>query len=160
MDAGAQPVVVAFDGSRESEGALRAAADLFAGRQLLVVSVWEPGIAMATISTPDISGSAYPVPSPEQIATVDSIQSTHATETAEAGAALARELGADARPLAVADVSDIAETIGGIAEANHAAAIVVGSRGLGAVRSRLLGSVSRRLLHEARRPVLVVRASD
>jgi nucleotide-binding universal stress UspA family protein len=153
-----RPVVVAFDGSPESEHAVRAAADLFAGRPLLVVSVWEPGIAMATISTPDVTGSAYAMPSPEQIATVDGIESQHAAATAEAGAALARELGADARPLAVADVSDIAATIDGIAETRDAAAIVVGSRGLGAVRSRLLGSVSRRLLHEARRPVVVVRS--
>jgi nucleotide-binding universal stress UspA family protein len=159
MGTAARPVVVAFDGSPESEGALRAATDLFAGRQLLVVSVWEPGIAMATISTPDISGSAYPVPSPQQVATVDSIERQHAAQAAEAGAALARELGADARALAVADVSDIGATIDGIAEAHDAAAVVVGSRGLGAVRSRLLGSVSRRLLHEARRPVLVVRSA-
>ena len=36
--------------------------------------------------------------------------------------------------------------------------IVVGSRGLGAIGSTLLGSVSRKVLHDARRPVLIVRA--
>jgi nucleotide-binding universal stress UspA family protein len=37
--------------------------------------------------------------------------------------------------------------------------IVIGSRGHGAVLNALLGSVSREVLHEARRPVLVVRAA-
>jgi nucleotide-binding universal stress UspA family protein len=38
--------------------------------------------------------------------------------------------------------------------------IVMGSRGHGAILNALLGSVSRGVLHEARRPVLIVRATS
>jgi nucleotide-binding universal stress UspA family protein len=157
MDEQAPPVVVAFDGSPESEAALRAAAGIFRDRELLVVSVWEPGLAMATVSTPDATGLSYPLPSPEDIATVDRIQSEHADGTAQAGVKLAQQLGARAEALAVPDGADIAETVASIAEQRGAAVVVVGSRGLGAVKSKLLGSTSRRLLSDARRPVLVVR---
>ena len=45
-----RPVVVGFDGSDESEAAMREAAALFRDRTLVVVSVWEPGLAMAMTS--------------------------------------------------------------------------------------------------------------
>jgi nucleotide-binding universal stress UspA family protein len=160
MDPDARPVVVAFDGSPEAHAALRAAASLFRGRPLVVVSVWEPGMAAAAQPYPDPTGLSYPLPDPESIAIVDRIQSEHAGSSAEAGATLARSLGAQAEALAVAEGGDIAETVDSVAAQRDAAAVVVGSRGLGGVKSKLLGSTSRRLLHDSRRPVLVVRADD
>jgi nucleotide-binding universal stress UspA family protein len=161
MSTDERPVIVAFDGSPESEAAVRAAAGLFAGRTLVVVSVWEPGLAMAMTSPPDgLSGLSYGAPSPETMAMIDSVQHDRATETAETGAALARELGAGAEPYAVADEVDIAETLAGVADARDADALVVGSRGLGRVKSRLLGSTSQGLLRHTKRPVVVVRAND
>ena len=145
MDEHAHPVIVAFDGSDGSQAALRTAAALFGDRELLVVSVWEPGLAMTAMSVPDATGMAYRA------------QRDHASARAEAGAKIARDLGARAEALAVPDEADIAETLLAIAEQRDAAAVVVGSRGLGAVKSRVLGSTSRRVLHDARRPVLVVR---
>jgi nucleotide-binding universal stress UspA family protein len=160
MEQDVRPVVVAFDGSAESQAAVRAAAALFRDRTLVVVSVWEPGMAMAAQPVPDATGLSYPLPDPEQIATVDRIQSEHAASSAEAGAALARSLGAKAEGVATAEGGDVAETVDAMAARRDAAAVVVGSRGLGGVKSKLLGSTSRRLLHDSRRPVLVVRSDD
>jgi nucleotide-binding universal stress UspA family protein len=161
MSTDERPVVVAFDGSPESEAAVRAAAGLFSARTLVVVSVWEPGLAMAMTSPPDgLSGLSYSAPDPETMATVDRLQNERASETAEAGAALARELGATAEPHSVPDEVNIAETLVRLADERDAAAVVVGTRGLGRVKSALLGSTSRGLMHHTRRPVVVVRAPE
>lgn len=51
---------------------------------------------------------------------------------------------------------DAAEEILRLAGARDVDLIVVGSRGLGTVKSAILGSVSKRVVHEADRPVVVV----
>jgi nucleotide-binding universal stress UspA family protein len=158
MNADAQPVIVAFDGSAEAQQAARAAARLFPGRLVLVVTAWEPGLALAMASGPDPSGLGYMPADPEAIAAADEAQQAHAAAAAEAGARLARELGADAQALALQEGSHIADTVAAVAEDRDAAAIIIGSRGLGRVKSTLLGSTSQRLLRETTRPVLIVRA--
>src|SRR4051795_10467332 len=156
-----RPVLVAYDGSPESQAAVRAGAVLMPGRPLLVVSVWEPGLAMMmTPPSDELSGLTSIPPSAETMATVDRAQRDHAADAAEAGAAIARELGAEAEPYAVPEERDIAETIAELAERRDAAAVVIGSRGLGRVKSRLLGSTSHGLLRRTQRPVLVVRDSE
>ena len=78
---------------------------------------------------------------------VDRVQHERASDAAEAGAAMARGLGADAEPHSVPDEVNIAETLAGLADERDAAALVVGSRGLGRMKARLLGSTSQGLLH-------------
>ena len=161
MHAHDAPVVVAFDGSEEATAAVRVAAALFAGRRLIVVSVWEPELAVMLPAMNDPSGMtglSSAMSSPEQAAAVDRMQRDHATEVADAGAHAARAAGAEAEGASVADAGDVAGTIVGVAESHEACVIVVGSRGRGGVRS-MFGSTSRALLRRSVHPVLVVRAS-
>jgi nucleotide-binding universal stress UspA family protein len=159
MDENSHPVVVAFDGSPESVEAARTAGALFPDRPILVVTVWEPGLAMAMTANTSAIDASYIPPSPEAIETVDRAQHDHASAMAEAGAQAASAAGGNATAYPVPDEVNVAETIAAIAEQRDAAALVVGSRGLGRMRS-LLGSTSRRLMHDTHRPVLVVRLPD
>jgi nucleotide-binding universal stress UspA family protein len=104
-----------------------------------------------------MTGIGYPPPSAAEVEALDDVQQNHAVEVADAGAALARELGATAEADPVADEADVADTIAAVAERVDACAIVVGSRGLGGVRRRLFGSTSRDVLQHTERPVLVVK---
>jgi nucleotide-binding universal stress UspA family protein len=158
MSTDARPAVVAFDGSAEARAAITSAVALFPGRRLVVVSVWEPGLALALAPTRDMTGVGYPPPSAAEVAALDDAQKNHAVEVADAGVALARELGATAEANPVADEAHVADTLAAVAERVDACAIVVGSRGLGGVRSRLFGSTSRDVLQRTDRPVLVVKA--
>jgi nucleotide-binding universal stress UspA family protein len=155
-----RPVVVSFDGSAPSAGALEVAAAQLPGRHLIIVSVWEPGFTTAMLTPTDASGISFAAPDPAQIATVDRLQRDHATAIAEAGVAMAQRLGATAEAMPMRDGASVAETVAAVAERCDAALIVVGSRGLGKVRARLLGSTTQRLLHQSHRPVLVVRSGD
>lgn len=151
------PALVAFDGSAESESAVRAAAGLFGDRGLVVVSVWEPGLAFTAMSPAyDPTSMGYPMPTAEEVTLLDDVQHERASATAEAGARIARELGAEARPHAEADRARVADTVAAVADELGACAIVVGSRGRGAVKSKLLGSTSASLLRQAPCPVVVV----
>jgi nucleotide-binding universal stress UspA family protein len=158
MSEGARPVVVAFDGSDESVEAARTAGELFRDRRILVVTVWEPGLAMAMGSVSSGFDTGYIPPPPEQVDAVDKVQREHAEAMAEAGVRLASAAGAPAEACPVADEANVAGTIAAIAEQNDAVALVVGSRGLGRVKSALLGSTSSELMHDTYRPLLVVRA--
>jgi nucleotide-binding universal stress UspA family protein len=152
-----RPILLAYDASAEAQAALREAVALFGQRPLIVASVWEPGLAMLTMTPPAGEPGMGYLPDPAEVAALDRAESGHASNVAEAGARLARELGATAEALAVPDSADVARTLIEIAEERDARAIVVGSRGLGAIKARVLGSTSRKLLHETHRPVLVVR---
>ena len=156
MERNSRLVVVAFDGSPEARGAVRAATELMPGRLLLVVTVWEPGLAAASIAPPESLGMSVAPPDSEEIEAVDRAEQDHAQATAEAGVRLAHDLGARAEAVLLPDDADVATVVMSLAEQRDAAAIVVGRRGLGAIRSTVFGSTSRRLLDTARRPVLVV----
>jgi nucleotide-binding universal stress UspA family protein len=151
------PVLIAYDGSDASRRAVREAAELFGTRQLLVATVWEPGLAytMTTMPTAGRELQAVPIDIGEAHEVEEGLQA-HARRTADDGAELARSAGAQADALTVADEVQPAEAIVGLARERRVAAIVIGSRGLSGLRARLEGSTSSGVIQHAPCPVVVV----
>jgi nucleotide-binding universal stress UspA family protein len=136
-------IVVGVDGSDEATKALRYAARLAAplGAEMIVVNV---------VSPPAYPTDLYPIAVGEVEKQARQFGHSVTKRAIEAIADLqvsARDeviSGAPAESLA-----DMTERVGGDL-------LVVGSRGLGAVKRVLLGSTSDRLVHICKRPVLVV----
>jgi nucleotide-binding universal stress UspA family protein len=140
----ARNVVVGIDGSKVSRAALEWAVEEARVRQapLEVVHAWEYPL-LAAFPT---SAAVVDVEALEQAAkrvirdALDEVDTTGVTVIENAFPAAA--------PLALMERSD------------HAAMLVVGSRGRGGFRGLLLGSVSQAMVSHARCPVVVVPGSD
>jgi nucleotide-binding universal stress UspA family protein len=156
MTAADAPVLIAYDGSDTARRAVREAAKLFGSRQVLVVTVWEPGLAYETAMP---AAGPEPVPVPVDVEGAREVEEElhqRARRTAQDGAELAQSAGLQAKGLAVADEFHVADAIVGLAREKGVAAIVVGSRGLTGLRARLEGSTSNAVLKHAPCPVVVV----
>jgi nucleotide-binding universal stress UspA family protein len=105
---------------------------------------------------------AYARPSPNPLLGAPYYQ-TVITEQAQHARAVITDAKLHAAPFEV-DVTyevvegDPVETILELARSHDVDLIVVGSRGLGAVKGLVLGSISNAILHHADRPVLVAKA--
>ncbi len=142
-------IVIGYDGSAGADRAIAAAARLFPGADAVVVTVDEPVLETVAGAELVATGVWLDLPAAEDGALAA------ASRTADAGVALAAAGGLQAttRPVVSAPVwSEIAR----VATEVGADAIVVGSRGHGALMGALLGSVSEALTRHAGRPVLVV----
>ena len=149
-------VVVAYDGSPAARRAVTEAAKVIGPSRLVVVTVWEEGLAYEVESMPPDGMIATPMISPKVAYDVDREVHGHAERVAQEGVELANSVGLEAVPLAIPDHIGIARTILDGAREQQAVAIIVGSRGLGGIRARLEGSTSKALLKHAFCPVLVV----
>jgi nucleotide-binding universal stress UspA family protein len=158
--AGEETVIIAYDGSAAAREALAAAAKLLSGCHILVVTVWEAGLAYMMPTAPAEGMMMTQPVNPMLAHDLDATLKSEAERVAREGAEAAASLGLDAEPLSVPDARDVARTVIDMARERRAAAIVVGSRGLSGVRARLEGSTSKGLLAHAPCPVLVVHASD
>jgi nucleotide-binding universal stress UspA family protein len=155
-----ETVVIAFDGSPAARRAVEETARVFRSSRVLVVTVWEEGLAYVASTTPTEGMMMSPMVEPSVALEVDRGVHENAERVSQEGAALAKSLGLEAQPLAVPDERDVARTILQVAEKHEAAAIVVGSRGLSGLRARLEGSTSKALLKHAPCPVVVVHEAD
>jgi nucleotide-binding universal stress UspA family protein len=152
----AGPILIAYDGSDDARAAVRSAAELFAGREAFVVTVWESAAGLA-------GGARAALPAAvvqEAMAALDDAAREEAEAIAAEGAELARGSGAEAKPLAAKASHNVWSTLIGEAERHDAAVLVVGSRGRSPVKAALLGSVSSAATAQSKRPVLVVREAS
>jgi nucleotide-binding universal stress UspA family protein len=145
-------ILLCYDGSPDARAAVRVAGALFDGTTTIVLTVWEDlsGVVARTGAGLDAASLDFEG--------IDHARQRQAGELAEEGTSHARASGLPAASLAVRCGVSIAETILEQAVTVHADMIVLGSRGLGPVKSVLMGCVSRAVLQRAGRPVLVVPA--
>ena len=138
-------ILVATDGSVSSTEAVQFGVELAVehGAELIFVHV-VPELDIVPSSGYGFSGAFPHDPTSEDRALLDDAASVAVEHGIVSTTALLRGNTVD-EIVAYADTHDVD-------------AIVVGSRGQGAIAATLLGSVSRGVLREARRPVVVVRA--
>jgi len=140
-------ILLAVDGSDQSYDATQALAHLPTADKLVVLHVL------------DVPSPAYPMLVPEVArdlyATVEQEMQTEGWRVLEQALAfLPPHTGPADKRLEIGAPSDV---ILSVAEAERAHLIVLGARGLGAIKELLLGSVSHRVLAHAACPVLAVR---
>ena len=149
------PIVLGYDGSEHSREAIQRAASLLRPTRMEVVNVWrsiqpEAGAALIGASRGMASEAAR---------RLDAERSARSAVLAGEGVELAHGLGLVASRVSLRSTTTIWRAICELAIERHAAAVVVGSRGLSGLGGALLGSVSSGVLHHADRPVLVVHDS-
>lgn len=133
------PIVAGYDASDGARKAIDFAAAHLRTHPLLIAHAWKAPMVLTVPAEPafDLWQSA-------------------AAEVAEEGVALAREAGLDAAPITPDGTPGQWRALLAAAAERGAAAVLVGSRGRGAVTSTVLGSVASGLVHAATLPVLVV----
>lgn len=158
---GEAPILIAYDGSEAARAGVREAGALFAPCRALVLTIWEPSLAQYML-VPDPTGmSSTMMPyDPSLARDVEHASEEHARDIAQDGARLAHEAGLSAQAITVEDSIAPADAIVAAADEHDARAIVIGSRGLRGLKSKLLGSTSAHVLQHASRPVVVVRHPD
>ncbi|WP_395298204.1 universal stress protein [Kitasatospora hibisci] len=134
------PIVVGFDGSPES-----VAATGWAAREALL-----RGLSLELVE-------AWPWPRTDVLGTDDAIAWSR-RQLADKEAELRSVLAAGAEVTSTHVPEDPAEALE--AAGRHATMLVLGSRGLGALRGFLVGSVSQEVLRRAACPVVLVRAEE
>lgn len=149
-----QAILICFDGSEPSRSAVRHAGAFFAGREALILTVWQL-LGNEAISVTSMAGFAM---TGDAVRELSEVFEQKAGETAAAGVELAVQAGLTAEPLvASAFGQSLWRVIDETANARDVAVTVMGARGLSAIKSAVLGSVSHAVVQHSERPVLVVR---
>jgi nucleotide-binding universal stress UspA family protein len=147
-------VLICYDGSADAQAAIDRAGLLMAGSEATVLVIWET--VLETITRHGSLGVGLAVLHPYGEDDANPVFEKAAVETGADGVQRAVAAGLIAQPRVVNRTDDIATVILAEAADLDADVIVMGTRGLGGVKSLMLGSVSAAVLHHADRSVLVV----
>jgi len=147
-------VLICYDGSADAQAAVDRAGQLMSGSDATVLVIWET--LLETIARKGSLGLGFGMVSPDAEDGADIVLRKAALDTAVDGVQRATAAGLVAQPRIANREDDIAADILAVAGDVGADVIVMGTRGLGAVKSLFVGSVSRAVLHRADRPVLVI----
>jgi len=158
-------ILIAYDGSADSDAAVDRTAALMPGSQTTVLTVWRPlarsleyhgGLAGAfTYSGPLGRG-----PQDLDLEAWDRELEQAAHAKAAEGAKRATSAGLQATEQVVKQRTSVADAIIDAADAVGASAIVLGSRGLTGARTWFLGSVSHTVLQHAECPVMIIPSEE
>jgi nucleotide-binding universal stress UspA family protein len=143
------PVLLCYDGSESAARAIASAAQLLGIGEARVVHVWDSWIAHAP-ALAGVSGSVMGI-----AVELDEVADEQSTDVSARGVAEAARAGLEATAVSESAKGPVWRSLLEIGDREQAAAIVLGSRGLGGI-SAALGSVSNGVVHHSRRPVFIV----
>ena len=146
--AAAGPVVLCYDGSLAARRSIDVIADLLTEPRVLVLNCWSSWAAEC-VGVARLSRSVRAM-----AAELDEIAAEGSADTAAEGVRLASEAGLDAEPQSLRTDGPVWPAVRELARSRDAAAVAVGSRGLGGL-SRALGSVSNGVLQHSPCAVLM-----
>lgn len=146
-------VLICYDGSPSARHAVEVAAATVSDGDLTLLHAWDPPVAYLADAYSD--PGLWDGPSLEKL---EQLAETRAHEIATEGEQLAREHGAAVSVRVERVSATVWHTILDVADELDCRLIVVGTRGLTAVKSALLGSVSGAVVHHSTRPVMIVPA--
>jgi nucleotide-binding universal stress UspA family protein len=147
-------ILICYDGSADAQAAIDQAGLLMAGSEATVLVIWET--ILETMTRHGSLGMGFGMVGPYGDDGADAAIRQAAVDTAAEGVQRAVAAGLVAQPRVVNRDDDIAAVILAEAADLDAGVIVLGTRGLGGVKSLMLGSVSHAVLHHADRAVLVI----
>jgi nucleotide-binding universal stress UspA family protein len=147
-------VLICYDGSADAQAAIDRAGLLMPGSGAMVLVIWET--LVETLTRNGTLGMGSGMVGVYDDDGTDAALKKAALDTATDGVQRAIAAGLVAENRVVNRRHDIAADILAVAGDVEADVIVLGTRGLGPVKSLMLGSVSHAVLHHADRPVLVI----